>query len=29
MELEIKFFGEVGIQFGTVTREATLLVLPC
>jgi hypothetical protein len=29
VELEIKFFGEVGIQFGTVRREATLLVLPC
>jgi hypothetical protein len=29
MELEIKFFGEGGIQFDIVRREATLLVLPC
>jgi hypothetical protein len=28
MELEIKIFGEGGIQFDIVRREPTLLVLP-
>jgi hypothetical protein len=29
MELEITFFGEAGIQFGSVRTDTTLLVLPC